>query len=234
MGYRYVAAFESIKNHEFSSLSISLIALVERLYCRRNNSEASMTKIRRRIHKVHERASVKSPSFLSRFPRRPNKFLSLASNRFPTIIDYGDSEKERENFARVAKKRTRDYENKNTRPVHSLLFSSPCFCRTGNRDANCGENVSHCRRAISVRASMTVNEKGRETNVYIRIYSRLDSSHSPFLIINSAVSFISSITIFLSFFPFDRGEISRRDHDFSFLPLFFHPEISTRFYASAS
>lgn len=173
MGYRYVAAFESIKNHEFSSLSISLIALVERLYCRRNNSEASMTKIRRRIHKVHERASVKSPSFLSRFPRRPNKFLSLASNRFPTIIDYGDSEKERENFARVAKKRTRDYENKNTRPVHSLLFSSPCFCRTGNRDANCGENVSHCRRAISVRASMTVNEKGRETNIYIRIYSRL-------------------------------------------------------------
>lgn len=103
MGYRYVAAFESIKNHEFSSLSISLIALVERLYCRRNNSEASMTKIRRRIHKVHERASVKSPSFLSRFPRRPNKFLSLASNRFPTIIDYGDSEKEREKFARVAK-----------------------------------------------------------------------------------------------------------------------------------
>lgn len=102
MGYRYVAAFESIKNHEFSSLSISLIALVERLYCRRNNSEASMTKIRRRIHKVHERASVKSPSFLSRFPRRPNKFLSLASN-FSTIIDYGDSEKEREKFARVAK-----------------------------------------------------------------------------------------------------------------------------------
>lgn len=61
-----------------------------------------MTKVRRRIHKVHERASVKSLSFLSRFPRRPNKFLSLASN-FSTIIDYGDSEKEREKFARVAK-----------------------------------------------------------------------------------------------------------------------------------
>lgn len=189
-----------------------------------------MTKVRRRIHKVHERASVKSPSFLSRFPRRPNKFLSLASNRFPTIIDYGDSEKEREKFARVAKKRIRDYENKDTRPVHSLLFSSPCFCCTDNRDANCGENVSHCRRAISVRASMTVNEKGRETNVYIRIYSRLDSSHSPFLIINSAVSFISSITISLFFPPTEekcRGETTTSP----FSPFFFtrkYPRDSTR------
>lgn len=189
-----------------------------------------MTKVRRRIHKIHERASVKrSPPFLSRFPRRPNKFLSLANN-FSNHHRLRWQWKGARKIRTRCKKWTRDYENKDTRPVHSLLFSSPCFCRTDNRDANCGENVSHCRRAISVRASMTVNEKGRETNVYIRIYSRLDSSHSPFLIINSAVSFISSITISLFFPPTEekcRGETTTSP----FSPFFFtrkYPRDSTR------
>lgn len=88
--------------------------------------------------------------------------------------------------------------------------------------------VFHCWRAISVRASMTVNEKERETKP-IRISSSTLLTPS-FLIINS----VSLVSLTSSLSPTD--EKPPRSHNFSFLSLLFsgfiaswkYPRDSTR------